>query len=219
MSRIGKKNRANRISSAPKTRTLHSRPPLYRFQEIFHAIKTGRYPNRTKLAQTIEVTTKTIQRDIDYMRYQMSVPIEFDFARGGYYFTRPITDLPLFQLTEAELVSVFVAQKALEAYKGTAFEQPLRTAFQKLQAATGSANISVSWEDLDSAISFRRFSAYLPDATVFRSYPKQSEMKRPSNSATKRWMRRPSKSGRLSPGICVRLRTGFQGQQQNNRQL
>jgi proteasome accessory factor B len=167
MPRLGKKSPTGRLSSAAKTRTLHSRPPLYRFQEIFHAIKTGRYPNRTQLAETIEVTTKTIQRDIDYMRYQMSVPIEFDFARGGYYFTRPITDLPLFQLTEAELVSVFVAQKALEAYKGTAFEQPLRAALQKLQAATGSANVSVSWEDLDSAISFRQFAAYLPDATVF----------------------------------------------------
>src|SRR5258708_34403726 len=44
--RLGKKNRVARISSVPKTRTLHSRPPLYRFQEIFHAIKTGRYPNR-----------------------------------------------------------------------------------------------------------------------------------------------------------------------------
>jgi predicted DNA-binding transcriptional regulator YafY len=172
MSRLGKKNRVARIPSAPKARTLHSRPPLNRFQEIFHAIKTGRYPNRTKLAETIEVTTKTIQRDIDYMRYQMSVPIEFDFAKGGYYFTRPITDLPLFQLTEAELVSVFVAQKAVEAYKGTPFEQPLRTAFQKLQAATGSANISVSWEDLDSAISFRHFGAYLPDATVFSELAK-----------------------------------------------
>jgi predicted DNA-binding transcriptional regulator YafY len=172
MPRLGKKARAGRIAPAAKTRTLHSRPPLYRFQEIFHAIKTGRYPNRTKLAETIEVTTKTIQRDIDYMRYQMSVPIEFDFARGGYYFTKPIPELPLFQLTEAELVSVFVAQKALEAYKGTAFEQPLRTAFQKLQAATGSANVSISWEDFGSAISFRHFSAYLPDATIFSELAK-----------------------------------------------
>jgi predicted DNA-binding transcriptional regulator YafY len=177
MPRLGNKNRAARILSAPKARTLHSRPPLYRFQEIFHAIKTGRYPNRTKLAETIEVTTKTIQRDIDYMRYQMSVPIEFDFARGGYYFTRPITDLPLFQLTEAELVSIFVAQKALEAYKGTVFEQPLRAAFQKLQAATGSANVSVSWEDLDSAVSFRQFSAYLPDAGVFAELAKAIQNK------------------------------------------
>jgi hypothetical protein len=46
MSRLGKKNCLARIPSAPRTRTLHSRPPLYRFQEIFHAIKTGRYPNR-----------------------------------------------------------------------------------------------------------------------------------------------------------------------------
>jgi predicted DNA-binding transcriptional regulator YafY len=170
--RLSKKNRADRISSPAKTRTLHSRPPLYRFQEIFHAIKTGRYPNRTKLAETIEVTTKTIQRDIDYMRYQMSVPIEFDYARGGYYFTKPMTELPLFQLTEAEIVSVFVAQKALEAYKGTAFEQPLRTAFQKLQTATGSANVSISWEDFHSAISFRHFDAYLPDATIFSEITK-----------------------------------------------
>jgi proteasome accessory factor B len=177
MPRLGKKNRLVRIPSAAKTRTLHSRPPLYRFQEIFHAIKTGRYPNRTKLAETIEVTTKTIQRDIDYMRYQMSVPIEFDFAKGGYYFTKAMAELPLFQLTEAELVSVFVAQRALEAYKGTAFEQPLRTAFQKLQAAIGSANISVSWEDLDSAISFRQFAAYLPDATIFSELAKAIQNK------------------------------------------
>ena len=177
MSRLGKKNRGARISSAAKTRTLHSRPPLYRFQEIFHAIKTGRYPNRTKLAETIEVTTKTIQRDIDYMRYQLSVPIEFDFAKGGYYFTKPMTELPLFQLTEAELVSVFVAQKALEAYKGTALEQPLRTAFQKLQAATESTDISVSWEDLDSAISFQQFGAYLPDATIFSESAKAIQNK------------------------------------------
>jgi predicted DNA-binding transcriptional regulator YafY len=108
-----------------------------------------------------------IQRDIDYMRYQMSVPIEFDYARGGYYFIKPMTELPPFQLTEAELVSVFVAQKALEAYKGTAFEQPLRTAFQKLQAVTVSANVSVSWKDFDSVISFRQFGAYLPVVTIF----------------------------------------------------
>src|SRR6266446_6173199 len=73
MSRLGKKSRASGLSSAAKPRTLHSRPPLYRFQEIFHAIKAGRYPNRTQLAHTIEVTTKTIQRDIDCMRYQLNL--------------------------------------------------------------------------------------------------------------------------------------------------
>src|SRR6516162_3404455 len=160
--------------SGARSRTLHSRPPLNRFQEIFHAIKTGRYPNRTQLARSIEVTTKTIQRDLDYMRYQLNLPIEFDYARGGYCFNRSVTDLPLFQLTESELVAVFVAQKALEAYRGTPFEQPLRTAFQKLQAAATNpgVRISISWEDLGSSISFRHFGAYLPDMTIFADLAK-----------------------------------------------
>jgi predicted DNA-binding transcriptional regulator YafY len=151
-------------------RTLHSRPPLYRFQEIFGAIKSGKFPNRTWLARSIDVTTKTIQRDLDYMRYQLGLPIEYDSIRGGYYFTRPVTDLPLFQLSEAELVSLFVAQKALEACKGTLFEQPLRNGFQKLHAASTAASdapISVSWEELDRAVSFRQFNSLLPDLTKF----------------------------------------------------
>ena len=175
MPRLKKLTRVHELaSSGVRSRTLHSRPPLNRFQEIFHAIKTGRYPNRTQLARSIEVTTKTIQRDLDYMRYQLSLPIEFDYARGGYYFTKAITDLPLFQLTESELVSIFVAQKALEAYRGTPFEQPLRTAFQKLQAAISNpgVRISISWEDLGSSISFRHFEAYLPDMTIFAELAK-----------------------------------------------
>ena len=175
MHRVKKQTRARGLAiSGPRSRTLHSRPPLNRFQEIFHAIKTGRYPNRTQLARSIEVTTKTIQRDLDYMRYQLNLPIEFDYARGGYYFSKTVTDLPLFQLTESELVSVFVAQKALEAYRGTPFEQPLRTAFQKLQAATTNpgVRISISWEDLGSSISFRHFGAYLPDMTIFANLAK-----------------------------------------------
>src|SRR6202046_5876131 len=85
----------NFVFAAAKPRTLRSRPPLSRFQEIFHAIKTGRFPNRTQLARSIEVTTKTIQRDLNYMRYQLTLPIEFDYAHGGYYFTKTMTHLPL----------------------------------------------------------------------------------------------------------------------------
>jgi len=154
-----------------QVRTFRSKPPLYRFQEIFHAIKTGRYPNRTKLAADIEVTIKTIQRDLDYMRYQLGLPIEFDYCRGGYYFTQSVDKLPLFELTEGELVSLFVAQKALVAYKGTAFELPLRNAFDKLSAAA-SSQLSVSWTDIDSAFSFHQFNAYLPDTTTFDTFSK-----------------------------------------------
>ena len=49
MPRLKKETRARAFAfSGARSRTLHSRPPLNRFQEIFHAIKTGRYPNRTQ---------------------------------------------------------------------------------------------------------------------------------------------------------------------------
>jgi hypothetical protein len=94
-----------------------------------------------------------------------------------------------------------VAQKALEAYKGTAFEQPLRTAFQKLQAATGSANISISWEDLDSAISFRHFGAYLPDATVSSGLAKAIRNEEVVEFGYKKLDAKAYERRRLSPGI------------------
>ena len=108
-----------------------------------------------------------------------------------------MTDLPLFQLTEAE-VSVFVAQL------GSLQRHRVRTTapdgISELQAATGSANISVSWEDLDSAISFRQFAAYLPDATISRNSPKQSENKEVVEFGYKKLDAKALKSGRLSPG-------------------
>jgi proteasome accessory factor B len=48
----------------------------------------------------------------------------------------------------------------------------LRSFGSLVQAATGSANVSVSWEDFESAISFRHFGVYLPDATIFSELAK-----------------------------------------------
>ena len=53
-------------------------------------------------------------------------------GRRGYYFTAPVSSFPFVELTESEIVSAFIAQKALLAHKGTSFEQPLRSAYSKL---------------------------------------------------------------------------------------
>jgi len=111
---------------------LSTRPPLDRMTRIFQSISSGGYPNREQLAADIEVTTKTIQRDIDFLRDRMNLPIAYDRNRKGYYFTEPVSGFPLVDLTEAEIVSVFIAQKALIAHRRTPFEEPLRSAYQNL---------------------------------------------------------------------------------------
>ncbi len=136
-------------------------------QQIFTAIKSGEFPNRHRLAADIEVTTKTIQRDLDFMRERLCLPIAYDSEGGGYRFTQPVSSFPMVELTESELVSVFIGQKALAQYKGTPFEAPLRSAFDKLTSnLTG--RLTMAWSDLDALVSFKSFEITPVDLTTFQ---------------------------------------------------
>jgi predicted DNA-binding transcriptional regulator YafY len=64
--------------------------PIARMQLIYEAIRAERRPNCSLLAKRLEVSAKTVQRDIDYMRYQLNLPIEYDQERHGFYFTEPV---------------------------------------------------------------------------------------------------------------------------------
>ena len=135
---------------------------------IYLAIRAGSFPNRTLLSSEIEVTTKTIQRDLDFMRDRLQMPIAYNGDHKGYEFTRQVEQFPMVELSEAELVSVFVAQKALAQYKGTPFEHPLRGAFEKLVSGM-EGKITLSWADLESFISFRHFEIVPTDLKTFQT--------------------------------------------------
>ena len=46
---------------------------MWRVLEIHKFVQTGRHPNCSTLAAEIEVTPKTIQRDITFMRDQLGL--------------------------------------------------------------------------------------------------------------------------------------------------
>jgi predicted DNA-binding transcriptional regulator YafY len=167
-------SKKNRVAD----RQLLTRPPINRMHQIFQAIKAGRHPNRVTLATDIEVTTKTIQRDVDFMRDRLNLPIAYNDKHRGYEFTQPVENFPLVELSEAELISVFVAQKALMQYRGTPFEAPLRSAFEKLVAGL-EGKITLAWEDIENLISFRNFEIVPTDLKTFQAV---SEAVRKSNA-------------------------------------
>jgi predicted DNA-binding transcriptional regulator YafY len=136
---------------------LHSRPPFARMMHIHEKVKGKRYPNCSKLAREIEVSTRTIKRDIDFMKYRLNLPIEYDQRRYGYYYTKTVDQFPSVPVTEAELFALLVAHKAVSQYRGTPFEQPLHTAFAKLTGQLD-GNRSFSMENLQQALSFRPFA-------------------------------------------------------------
>jgi len=145
---------------------LYSRPPLERMMRMHQKLKAGRYPNCRKLADELEVSAKTVQRDIDFMRYRLGLPIEYDQLHFGFYYTEPVSSFPNVEISEGELVALYIGQKALAQYKGTSFEAPLSTAFRKISDGLRDT-ISVTWSDLDSAISFRSAGRTVADIHLF----------------------------------------------------
>ena len=57
---------------------IASRPPIRRFATIDNLIRAGKYPNARILSERMEVSQRTILRDIEYMRDQLGAPIEYD---------------------------------------------------------------------------------------------------------------------------------------------
>ena len=135
---------------------------------IHQRLKGGQCPNCTRLAADLEVAGKTIQRDIDFMRDRLDLPIEFDRERNGFVYTAPVENFPTVQVTEGELVALCVAEKALAQYRGTPFEKPLHAAFRKLTEGL-KETVSFAWSDMDSSISFRSLGTTVADLELFET--------------------------------------------------
>lgn len=133
---------------------------------IHQAVQAGGFPNATRLAAELEVSTKSVHRDIEFMRDRLGLPLEYDPRRAGYYYTETVSSFPALQITEGELLALLVAEKALQQYRGTSFEEPLVSALQKLSRFlpdTVSLHLA-EWED---TISFRTVSEPRLDLQLF----------------------------------------------------
>src|ERR1035438_2676057 len=109
----------------PASDGFHSRPPLERMLRIHQALHSGSYPNATTLARQLEVSTKSIHRDLEFMRDRLELPIQYDAKRFGFFYTEHVKAFPTLQITEGEIFALVVAEKALQQYRGTSFERPL----------------------------------------------------------------------------------------------
>ena len=81
---------------------------------IDQKIREGTAPNCGRLAQELEVSRRTILRDIDFMKYDLAAPLEYDPGKRGYVYSEPNWVMPSVRITEGELFALLVAEKALE---------------------------------------------------------------------------------------------------------
>ena len=49
---------------------------------IHHQLKAGKYPNCSDLSDSIGVSTRTVKRDVEFMKGRLELPIEYEIGRA-----------------------------------------------------------------------------------------------------------------------------------------
>lgn len=153
------------------------RPPLERMLRIHQLLQSNKFPNGNNLSVELEVSAKSIQRDLDFMRDRLQLPISYDAKRRGFHYTAEVTSFPTMHITEGELVALVIAEKALEQYRGTQFEKPLLSAIHKIEQSLPDT-ISINLSDIEQTISFRTRAEPILNLEIFDALAKATAQRR-----------------------------------------
>jgi predicted DNA-binding transcriptional regulator YafY len=110
-----------------------ARPRLRRLLAYREWLTAGRSFTAADAAAELEVSERTVLRDMEYAR---TLKWDVDFCRKerGWKLGESGAPLALLSLTEGELIALIVAQEALRAYAGTTYAGAVTAAFAKITA-------------------------------------------------------------------------------------
>jgi predicted DNA-binding transcriptional regulator YafY len=113
-----------------------TRPQYHRLQRILEMIRegtrAGSLPNCGHFIRELEVSRRTLMRDLDVLRDDHHAPIAYDDSRKGFKLTDPTFSLSPVQLTRGEVFSFSIARKLLERFEGTPLELDMRSVLGKI---------------------------------------------------------------------------------------
>lgn len=134
-------------------------------------VSRNNHPNASAMARELEVNRKTVQRDINFMREELDLPLVYDERKHGYYYSRPVNEFPFLETTADDLVGLILARNALDPMRGSPLEATLRSSFQRLQS-TMSDRVTIPWSDIDQAFSVQTNGLTERDVFVFERLAK-----------------------------------------------
>ncbi len=127
---------------------------FWRLLQIDEALRTKTYPEITTLAEELDVSTRTIQRDIEFMRYMYKAPIAYDRIKRGYFYEGNSFFLKSVFLNEEEFFSIAIFEKLLRQYRNTPIEDLLQGVFEKIFATLPEKSVLIDSCWLDNSVTF-----------------------------------------------------------------
>jgi len=138
-----------------------------RLRWIDAQIRAGGYPSTRTIAERFEITRKTAQRDIDFMRDRMGAPIEYSHERRGFFYSEAFSGLPAVVVTEGELVAILMAERLAREYAGTPLADEIHQAMAKVASALTEA-VSIDFSILPASWSVESLPTIEVEKSTFR---------------------------------------------------
>jgi predicted DNA-binding transcriptional regulator YafY len=129
-------------------------------------VRSKKYPNATSLAERFEISTKTAQRDIDFMRDRLLCPLDYDPSKKGYYYDDDTFSLPMVYLSSEELSSLLIARKILQDIRGGYIGDEISSVIHRITNVLNKH--AITGDQIEDAVSFQLIEYTPTSEKVFK---------------------------------------------------
>jgi predicted DNA-binding transcriptional regulator YafY len=123
----GKRRRLPRAVHAPLSRSA-----FFRLSRIHGFIQEGKICTAKSIARALEVSPRTVKRDIECLRDSHHAPIEWDPYKRSYRYDKPYDFLSGLHLSAEESLALVLAGNTFAAWRGTPLGRALSSALTQI---------------------------------------------------------------------------------------
>ncbi len=138
-----------------------------RFLWFDERARSRKFPNATSLAAKFEVSIKTAQRDIEFMRDRLNCPLVYDQREKGYYYGDNTFSLPSIYISAEELSALLITRKMLQGISAAYIGADLSLLIDKITAIL--RKHVVDDEIIDNAVSIQHIEYVPPPEETFKA--------------------------------------------------
>ena len=104
----------------------------WRIKRIDELISAGECISASKVAQELEVAPRTIQRDLDFIKYDLEAPLLYDTKVKKWVYTEPNYSIPDIHITKSEYMAILLAKKLIQQYTAIPIQEDIDSILKKM---------------------------------------------------------------------------------------
>lgn len=136
-----------------------------RYLWFHHQTKQHKYPNARALAAHFDITGKTAQQNIEFMRDRLRAPLRYVSDRRGYEYEDNTWEIPGLWLHEDELISLVLSYRLAAAVPDHDIKTSLKTLLNQVISNHAAAAFSI--DEMSDKISVKNIAYARTNETIF----------------------------------------------------